>query len=797
MKHQALVTLILFLFSISVFSQKVKISGIVTDTDGQPLELASAQVSGTANLAMTNEKGYFSLLVNSGDSCVIVFSCLGYNKTKKFIASPAEGMHFSVIMRHMSIELGEAVVRAQRIQTNTMEKIDVGKVKLIADASGGNIESIIATQAGVSSNNELSSQYSVRGGNYDENIVYVNEIEVYRPLLIRSGQQEGLSFINPDLTGEVRFSSGGFEPRYGDKMSSVLDITYKKPEELEGSVMLSLMGAGAYIGSSTGKFKQITGVRFKKNTILLGTLDTKGEYDPTFVDVQSYMTYSFSKKLEWNFLGNFSKNTYNFTPVTRNTSYGTLEAAKNFTVYFDGREADNFETLFGSTGITSRPTNNMELTLQLSAFQSKEEETYDISGEYWLSDVVSEEEKVLIGTGKYHEHARNRLKSDVIDLTHTGLQKFDQHALRWGLGYRHERVKDRIKEWEMRDSAGYSLPYDGVNVNVVNNLYSQNDLSSNRISAYIQDTYKFRIHYGLFSLTAGIRGSYWDYNKELIISPRASIGFVPSFDQRFTFRFSTGLYYQAPFYKEFRMTETDEYGNSDIVLNPDIRSQRSIHFVLGGDYSFYAISRPFKFTAEAYYKKLDDLVPYTVDNVKVRYYGKNISSGYATGLDMKIFGEFVPGTDSWLCFSLMKAEQDIEGVKVPLPTDQRYSISLFFTDYFPRYKKIRLNLRAIWSDGLPFSAPGKGYESGYFVSSGYRRIDVGLTYQLSRNEDNFMKHGVFRYLKNIYLGVDCFNLFDIKNVNSYYWVTDINNVQYAVPNYLTGRQLNAKIVVEF
>ncbi len=797
MKQQALITLLFLLISAMGFSQRVKISGTVVDTDNQPLELATAQVSGTANLVMTNEKGYFVLSVNAGDSITIVFSCLGYNRTKKVIQDPREGMHFTVVMRHMSVELGEFTVRAQRSQTGMTQKLDLGNTRLNTDASGGNIESRLGTEMGVSNKNELSSQYSVRGGNYDENIVYVNGIEVHRPLLIRSGQQEGLSFINPDLTGEVRFSSGGYEPKYGDKMSSVLDIIYKKPEAFEGAATVSMMGGSLYVGSAGKKFTQITGIRYKQNSYLLGTLDTKGEYDPVFLDAQTYMTYRFSPKVEWNFLGNFSKNKYNFTPVNRSTSYGSIEAAKNFTVYFDGQEVDNFETLFGSTGFTFRPRESTELAIQLSAFQSKEEETYDISGEYFLSDVISSDEMSLIGVGNYHEHARNHLKSDVVTLTHMGSQKYEQHTLRWSLGYQHEKINDRIREWEMRDSTGYSLPYDGIRVNVYENLYSRNDISSNRFSGYLQDTYKFRIEQGIFSLTAGVRGSYWDYNKEFIVSPRASIGFIPSFDQRFTFRFATGLYYQAPFYKEFRMTQTDSEGNSEIVLNQDIRSQRSIHFVLGGDYAFYAISRPFKFTAEAYYKKLDDLVPYTVDNVKVRYYGQNISSGYATGLDMKIFGEFVPGTDSWLCFSLMKAEQDIEGVKVPLPTDQRYSISMFFTDYFPRYKKVRLNLRAIWSAGLPFSPPGQGYESGYFNSSAYRRIDVGMTYQLSKDTDEFMNKGFFRHLKNIYFGLDCFNLFAINNVNSYYWVTAVNNVQYAVPNYLTGRQLNVKMVVEF
>jgi hypothetical protein len=799
MKHQALLTLLFVLFSTATFSQqRVKVSGYVTDTDGQPLELASVQQSGTLNLAHTDEKGFFSMEIATGDSCILVFSCLGYNKVKKAIPSPKNGMQLSVVMRHFSVDLGTVTVSARHIQSNTTEEIKLGNARLLTDASGGNLESILIMQGtGVSSSNELSAQYSVRGGNYDENIVYVNGTEVYRPLLIRSGQQEGLSFINPDLTQEVRFSSGGYEAKYGDKMSSVLDITYKKPNTSEGAAMLSMMGAGAYIGNAVGKFTQITGFRFKRNAFLLGTLDTKGEYDPSFLDLQTYMTYSFSDRLTWDFLGNFSQNNYNFVPVNRNTSYGTIAEAKNFTVYFDGKEQDDFQTLFASTALTYKLSEKTSLSLKFSTFRSLEEETYDISGEYWLSDIVSEEEKSVIGTGKYHEHARNRLTSDVFNLTHTGTHRQASHTLQWALSYRQERTKDRIREWEMRDSSGYSLPYDNRQVNVIRNLYSRQNIVANRFSAYLQDTYKFRIEPGFVFVTAGLRGSYWDFNGESIISPRLSAGFVPGFDQRLTFRLATGLYYQAPFYKEFRRVETDDYRNSYIALNKRIRSQRSLHVVLGGDYSFYAIGRPFKFTAEAYYKKLNDLIPYTVDNVKVRYYGENMASGYTTGLDLKLFGEFVQGTDSWLSFSLMKAQQDIQGKKAPLPADQRYNISLFFTDYFPRYERVRLNLRAIWSAGLPVSAPGKGYEYGYFSTPSYRRIDTGMSYLFSAATDRFMQSGFFRYIKNLYLGLDCFNLFDIKNVNSYYWVTDVNNVQYAIPNYLTGRQLSLKLIVEF
>ena len=801
MKLKFIISIFLIIICFPAFSQKAKISGVVTDEDGNPVELVIIQEKGTMNGTMSDEKGKYSLSVNLNDSCTIVYSCIGYNKTQRVMPMVQGDMTLNVRMRYASIDLAGVEVKATRIQTNTVEKLDADKIKLLADPSGGSIESLIVTFAGVSSSNELSSQYSVRGGSFDENIVYVNGTEVYRPLLIRSGQQEGLSFINPNMTAEVNFSSGGYEARYGDKMSSVLDIIYKKPTEFEGSVSASFLGGSAYIGNTTGKFSQITGFRYKRGTSLLKTLDTSGDYDPTFLDLQTYMTYDFTKKLSLSFLGNISQNDYNFVPQVRETNFGTASDARNFTVYFDGQERDVFNTLFGSAALKYQLNDNINIGLQASGFQSKEDETYDFSGEYYLSEVMGDDkdksEKELIGIGRFQEHARNHLIAKVFNISHIGSFRFNANHLQWSLGYQREVISDRIREWEVRDSAGYSIPYSNDKVNVYRNLFSQNNIESNRISGYIQDTYKFRVEQGLFSIVAGIRGSYWDFNNEFIFSPRASIGFVPTRNQNYTFRFATGLYYQAPFYKEFRMITTDEFGNSVIELNKNIKSQRSIHFVAGGDYSFRAMDRPFKFTTELYYKNLSNLVPYTVDDVKVRYYGYNCAKGYTTGLDMKIAGEFVEGNDSWLSISLMKAEQNINGKKLPLPTDRRYNISLYFTDHLPKNDRVQMNLKLVWSDGLPFTEPGKNYESGYFRSPGYNRADIGISYLLLRESDDAHNGKIGRLFKNIWIGADCFNLLDNKNVNSYYWVTDVNSIQYPVPNYLTGRQLNFRIVADF
>ena len=689
MKIRAVAALLYILISTSIFGQgHAKVTGYVRDADGNPIELVNIRVKNTLNGTMTNDKGFYSVTVATGDSVALIFSCLGYNKAERIIPQLTQDVRINVRMNNTALELGEVVTTAMRRQTNTVETLNADKVKLLPDPAGGSIESLVVTFAGVSSNNELSSQYSVRGGSYDENIVYVNGLEVFRPLLIRSGQQEGLSFINPDMTEAINFSAGGFEARYGDKMSSVLDISYKKPKTFEGSASASLLGANAYVGSSAGKFTQVTGFRYKTGRSLLKTTDTDAEYDPNFIDLQTYITYNIAPKWEVNFLGNLAINNYKFTPHSRETSFGTLDNAKKFMVYFNGQERDKFQTLFGALTLKHRPNENTELGIQASAFNSKEEEGYDISGKYWLGDATDTESDGDIhrlALARYHEHARNRLHSNIMNVGHYGSIRMKSNTLKWGATVQLEKINDKISEWEKRDSSGYSLPQGGGTVNVIANLFSDNKLESTRLSAYLQDEFKFRSKQGMFRLIGGIRGSYWSYNKEFIFSPRVSLGFIPNFDQNLTFRLASGLYYQSPFYKELRTTVQDQNGNNIIQLNNNLKSQRSIHVILGGDYTFRASGRNFKISADMYYKKLDNLNPYTVDNVKIRYYGENCATGHAMGIDFKFFGEFVPGTDSWISFSLMKAQQTIRNsVTVPMPNSQGYNISLFFQDYFTR-----------------------------------------------------------------------------------------------------------------
>lgn len=791
---------IIFLFSLGVDAQGlIKISGTVSSVNGEPVEIAHVRNRAGSIGTLTDFKGKYELSLSQSDSITLIFTCLGYKRVTRTIAAPPEKITLNVTLYSNEEALGEVEVTASRLQTNTLERIDVSRSRLMPDASGGSIESMLTTLAGVNSSNELSSQYSVRGGNFDENIVYVNGIEVYRPLLVRSGQQEGLSFINPDMVASVGFSSGGYAAEYGDKMASVLDITYKQPEAFEGSVSASFMGGSASVGQAAGRFTQLHGFRYKQNALLLGSLDTKGEYDPTFIDYQTYLTYRVSDDFELSLLGNISQNRYQFRPQSRTTSFGTLEAAKQFTVYFDGQERDLFRTYFGAAALKYKGIKRTSLELLLSAFATDEHEAYDITGEYWLDEAAAGDDDVqgALGVGSYHEHARNRLNARVLAMAVKGVTSYRGHQLAYGLNLQTERIKDRISEWELRDSSGYSLPNNGQYVDMIYALHSKYDNTTVRMGTFIQDTYRFDSKVGRFTATAGLRASYWSFNKEFLASPRASIAFVPERTDRFTARFATGIYYQTPFYKEYRDTIRDENQNLTVKMNEQIKSQRSIHFILGGDYTFKSMNRPFKLTSELYYKKLDNLIPYEVDNVRIRYHAANIGKGHVAGLDLKLFGEFVPGTDSWISFSLMSAKERFNGITVPRPTEQRYSFALFFNDYVPRFPKFKFSLKAIWSDGLPFGSPNRGREAGVFRTPSYRRVDIGLSRLLTSSDDPIMNRGGLRYIKNIWLAADLFNLLDISNVNSYYWVTDVNNQQYAVPNFLTGRQINLRLSIDF
>lgn len=782
------------------YADNVRISGKVIDNEDKPIEFGTVRVAGTAIGTNTNLKGLYSLSVAERDTLELIYTCIGFKTVKHKLINPKGELTLNVRMYPDDVTLNEVEVLGFRPNSNGMQSFDTESFKLSPDVSGGSVEAMISTMPGVNSSNELSSQYSVRGGSFDENSVYINGMEIYRPQLVRAGQQEGLSVINPDMVGNLRFSSGGFPARYDDKMSSALDITYREPESFEGAVAASLMGGSLTIGQNSGKFSQLHGARLKKNNSLLSSMDTKGEYDPLYFDYQTNLSLKPNDRLTFNFLGNISLNHYNFTPHNRETTFGTAQDVKHFKVYFDGQEKDKFETFLGALSATYRVNRATSFSAGISGFLTNELVSYDISGEYWLNQAGTGGEGGIggeLGVGKYMEHSRNRLKASVLRLFLRGETRIKKNHLTFGFDYKRENFRDRTKEWEWRDSAGYSLPTAPEGVHLIYNLTSKHNLSTNRLSAYVEDAIYFDTEKAYMTLNGGLRFSYWDFNKEFLVSPRVNFSVRPT-GSNWNIRAAAGLYYQSPFYKEFRRAGTDSDGNSEISLNRDIKSPRSLQFIVGTDYTFRAMNRPFKLTGEVYYKNLANLISYEYDNLKVNYSGINDSKGFITGLDLKLFGQFVEGSDSWLSFSLMKTSQTLDGKKVPLPSDQRFSVALYFTDYFPKFPKLKFNLRGIFADGLTMTAPHRSRSETYFRSPSYKRVDIGVSYQLvGAPSDGVRPYNFWRHFKSIVLGLDCFNLLDISNVSSYYWVTDVNDIQYAVPNYLTRRQFNVRLSVEF
>lgn len=781
--------LIMLMVSINVMAQSFTLKGRVTDENGNALEFATVACTTQSKVTMTDLQGHFNMTLQTADSVEIRFSMIGYKARTRTLRNPKNVQTLQVQLSPMQ-ELGEVVITERRRQTTQMQEIDAKEMKTTPSATGNAVEELIQQQAGVSTHNELSSQYNVRGGSFDENSVYINNIEVYRPLLIRSGQQEGLSVINPDMVEKIGFSSGGFSAKYGDKMSSALDITYKRPKRFEATAMASLLGASAFVGMSNKKFSMSHGLRYKTNRYLLGSLETTGEYRPNQLDYQTYITYKPNKRWSFDVLGNISENHYNFKPHDRETSFGTMQSVKSFKVYFDGQEKDIFRTLFGAASITRHITDSMHVKLLWSAFHTKEQEAYDIQGQYWLNDAQSAEQ---LGVGTYAEHARNYLTANVQSLKLMTNRKLRHHEIEGGLVIKWEQIKEQAREYEMRDSSGYSIPHTSNRLDLIYTLSSKNDIRSTRLEGYIQDTYKWHQGDNFFTLNYGVRFANWSFNKETIVSPRASLALVPAYNPDITYRLASGIYYQAPFYKEFRDTTTTA-GITKVALNKHIKSQRSFQIIGAMDYRFKMRDLPYKFSAEIYYKALSNLVPYNVQNVKITYYGENLCSGYAAGLDMKLYGEFVPGTDSWISLSLMRTQQKMNGQWIPMPTDQRYALNLHFTDYFPGTTRWKMTLKMAYADGLPFGAPHRGITNQNFRAPAYKRADIGMSYlAYEPTEGKAKTYG----LKRIWLGLDCLNLLGISNVNSYYWVTDVTNRQWAVPNYLTGRQVNGKIIVEF
>ena len=797
---------------------EVRIFGYVLDSDNRGIDLANVFVEGTTTGTTTNQNGYYDLLVEMGDTITMVYSMIGYETIRQQLYTSNQVLGVNVVLPTNEEMLSEITVRGIQRQTGTMERTDVGVARLMPDATGGGIENLLITFAGVRQNNEMSSQYNVRGGTYDENSVYVNGLEVYRPLLIRSGQQEGLSFANTDMVESLDFSAGGFDAMYGDKMSSVLDIRYKRPERLESRLNISLLGASAYIGWGDSLQSQMHGIRYKTSKYMLGALDTKGNYKPNFLDYQTQMTWKVGKQREWDItvLGNISQNSYVFEPDSSETSSGTMENPITKTIYYEGQEKDMFRTAFAALSAHGKLSKEVNIGLDLTGFYTHERENYDIHSELILSRgkteggadsnndinqeiIGSTEKQDLIGTGEFHEHARNKLQASMVTLAHTGEWKRGENTLKWGLSGQVEMIKDQISEWEWRDSLGYSLPNADEEMELYYAMKGTTQMFSGRLQAYAQNTYCWSTQQGKVFLTAGMRMNWWSFTNEVLPSPRVSVVWMPGWKRDFTFRVATGVYYQAPFYKELRQTVLDDKGVYRIHLNDQLKAQRSYQLVMGTDYYFRAWGRPFKFTAEAYGKYIDRMESYTVDNVRVRYSGINDSEGYALGLDLKLFGELAPGADSWISFSTMRSRMRFTDDKhnlgwIPTPQEQRYNLTLYFQDYLPQYPQYRLHLKFIWNEGLPFGYP-RNEAMRYLGHMGdYRRIDIGASRTFSASTDKWMKKS--KHVDSWSIQLDIFNLVGWNNVNSYYWVTAADGQQWSTPNYLTGRMFNLKVDVK-
>lgn len=775
--------------TMSVHARRVFVYGNVTDETGQPVELATVNDERTMQSCLTGLKGQYSLHVSAPDDTLrLVFRMIGYETQHKQTAANRDSMKIDMVMASTKYALGSVDVSSTHLQADAMQEVGTSGLRFAPQASGGAVESIIATQAGVSSHNELSSQYSVRGGNFDENSVYVNGTEIFRPQLVHSGQQEGLSFINPDMTESIRFSTGGFGVEYQDRMSSVLDITYRRPEQAEYSISASMLGGSLYAGTGNDRFSVAGSVRYKTTSSLLGTMDTKGEYDPSFLDFQTFMSWAPGQGWDLSLTANAARNSYRFKPSDRTTAFGTSEDPHQFKVYYEGWESDEYSNSTVAFNVRKTSGNSI-YTLNASAFDSNEKESYDILSEYWMDESQS---SARLATGSFMQHARNRLNTSIKSISFKARHSTASIGrIDWGLEYRQEKVNDHTWEWEMRDSAGYTQPSTTQGqISIYSAVRSDQDISSGRASAFIQDTYRLTGGIGQFLLNTGIRTSWWSWNRQTTFSPRILVSFQPAACQDLIFRLSAGVYHQAPFYREFK--DTVMTGHSAVVsLNRNIKSQRSIQLVIGGDYDFIVFDRPFKFTTEVYYKKLDRLIPYTLDNVRIVYSGQNSSYGYATGIDMKLYGEFVPNTQSWLTLSIMDTKENIGGRWLPRPTSQRYNLSLYFSDTFPRHDRWNMSLRCALSDGLPFSAPDS--HDLQFRAPAYRRVDIGLSYKLLDSSMLTHIYGRRQFLGDIWFGADCLNLIGVNNVNSYYWISDVVGTQFAVPNYLTGRQLNLHI----
>ncbi len=797
--------------------EKTSLQGTIRDEKGQVLELVTVLVLELNSGVASSPDGSYRLELPAGRNLRIVFKYLGHEEVQQIVRLKAgEQKKLDVVLKMSSIGMADITVEDRMQRTTGIVKLDPKLNSSLANPSG-NFEMLLQA-AGARPSQELSSQYTVRGGNFDENLVYVNDIEIYRPVLVRSGQQEGMSFINPDMVGSIQFSAGGFEARYGDKMSSVLDVRYRKPDSFKSTVQAGLMGANVTTEGllKNRKMTYLIGGRYRTLSNLLGTLDTQGEYQPVSTDMQGYFTYTPNSKWEYGLLLSYNQNDFTVIPENRETVFGTVREALQLRVFFDGQEVTRFKTFTAGATATFKPQPRMQLKFIGSAYTSDERENFDVEGAWLLNQLDSEigsenfgKVAFTRGIGGFQDYARNQLTVQVYALEHKGyFQSLTAGYMQWGIRFQREAIADQLMEWKNIDSAAFALPGRGPVANDVVNLYetiyASNRVDANRISGYIQDTYLLNDLYDL-NLTAGVRFNYWTYSNELLVSPRAELAFKPRWEHDWVFRTAVGMYGQPAFYREMR----DPFG----VLNPAIRAQRAIHYVVGGDHTFEAWDRTFRFVTELYYKDMYQIVPYELDNVRLRYLGSNNARAYAQGIDFRINGEFVYSLQSWASLSFMKTGENIAGDYylnadgsstgeevgyIPRPSDQRMTFNIMFQDYLPVDPSYRVHLNVVYGSRLPYGPPNYDRAGDTLRMPPYRRVDIGFAKQLvGANTKKQIKGGFWKNFNSIWLNAEVFNLLQVNNTISYLWIVDTEGFQQAVPNYLTARMLNLRLIAEF
>lgn len=824
--HKKILLLLLMMAAVGAKAQQqiyATVYGSVKDSTGRAIGDVNIIAIGTETISISKEDGSYRINIPVDKEIELAFTYIGRPAYRQKIAPLKSGERFQLnVVMSYGVSLGEFTYTEERDRERAGTTIiNIREIKQLPNI-GGSFESILKTLPGVTSNNELSSQYNVRGGNYDENLIYVNDIEIYRPFLPRSGQSEGLSFIHTELVQGIRFSAGGFEARYGDKLSSVLDIKYKEPKKFGASANVSLMGAQAHAeGASKGlRFTYLLSGRYWTNRYVLATLDTEADYKPSFGDFQTLLTWHINDKLSVSTLGSYASNNYLVIPQTRETTFGTVKQAMQLRMYFEGQDQMQYQTATGALTVNYQPNRFTQLKLISSIFNTNEREFFTIEGAYRLEEVETDfgndnfgKARATKGIGYFLNNARNQLNATVYNVGHRGYRTLGNNSLQWGIQAQGERIKDRINEWDYKDSADFAQPshINGQPV-VLNYLNTQVSLNTHRLSGYIQNSQKINRAYNMIA-TYGIRTNWWSYNNQNVISPRVQLSMEPNrkhnravqngtikgtLKRDINLKAAFGYYYQPPFYRELR----DFSGK----LNPNIKAQKSIHYLFGGDMNFNLWDRKFKLFAEAYYKQLENIIPYEIDNVRIRYYAENNASGYAGGLDMRVNGEFVKGVESWMSLSVMQTQEkitqtDAAGNKtttpyIPRPTDQRATFSMFFQDYLPKNDKYKVNLTFVFGTGLPFGPPDRNREGDTLRMPSYRRVDIGFLRMLVDEKDTDRK-GWSRHIRSAWIGVDVFNLLAINNTISYIWIEDIEARTWAVPNYLTNRRVNLRLMVNF